>query len=280
MNIPTLIKISRPKFWNYLAGTFLVGYTLGINSLSEFYTPTFWVLLGYFLLPANFFLYGINDLSDQDTDQYNTKKNTAEHRLKNQETNQLKSLLVISILCALPVLWLLPSLLTKGIFLLFLFLSFAYSASPFRFKAKPFIDSFSNILYILPGLIGYLSLSDHPLSFEIIVAVSAWASAMHLFSAIPDISADRKAQLKTTAIVLGEKSSFIACILLWGLFCFILLKQPLLFPYSLLTLVYPLIPLILLLNPQINVLKIYWYFPSINNILGFSLFLLLIWQKI
>jgi 4-hydroxybenzoate polyprenyltransferase len=280
MNIQTFIKISRPKFWNYLAGTFLVGYSLGTDSLTDFYIPIFWILLGYFLLPANFFLYGINDLFDQDTDQFNTKKNTAEHRLKNRETRQLTHFIWITALCSILILWILPSLLTKIIFLLFIFLSFAYSAPPFRFKAKPVIDSISNILYILPGLIGYLALSDKAISFEIILAMSAWAIAMHLFSAIPDILPDKKARLATSAVCLGEKTSLIICSLLWSVFVFISLSQTSLYPFNLLTLIYPLIPLYIIFKQKSNIMKIYWLFPYLNTIIGFILFLLLIFPKL
>ena len=59
-------SISRPRFWLYLGGTYLVGYSAGIQQLTDFSTPIFWLYLLFFLLIANVFLYGINDYADED----------------------------------------------------------------------------------------------------------------------------------------------------------------------------------------------------------------------
>ncbi len=277
MTLSTLIKISRPKFWGYLGGTFLVGYTLGIKSLNDFYTPTFFYLLVFFLIPANLYLYGINDLFDQDTDKHNPKKMTKEHLLVKKETQFLSFLLVISFLIMITTLFFLPTLPTKLFLLCFIFLATFYSAPPLRFKTKPFLDSTSNILYTLPGLIGYLVLYPHSVNWLIVLATFCWAGAMHLFSAIPDIDADTKAKLNTTAIYLGRNYSLIACFLLWVVFAFIIIIESNINPlFELLTLIYPLIPLSLLIKPSLPISKIYWYFPWINNLLGFGLFVLLI----
>jgi 4-hydroxybenzoate polyprenyltransferase len=280
MNLLTLLKISRPKFWGYLAGTFLVGYTLAIHTLQDFYTPLFFVLLGFFLFPANLFLYGINDLFDQDTDAFNKKKTVHEHRLLKKETRYLSISLFFCLLISVGIFFLLPSFLTQLLLVLFILLAAFYSASPFRFKARPFIDSGSNILYILPGVIGYLSISNQPLDWWIILAISSWAISMHLFSAIPDIEADKKAHLTTSAIFFGKTPSLLICSILWLAFSLISISQIQLFPFSLLTLVYPIIPLIVVLHKKISILEVYWYFPWINNFFGFILFVLLIWQKI
>jgi 4-hydroxybenzoate polyprenyltransferase len=279
MKISTLIEISRPKFWGYLGGTFLVGYTIGIQDLTEFYTLTFFYLLFFFLLPANFFLYGINDLFDQDTDQYNSKKGQQEHRLQKTESTKLVLFLLLSLLLALPAFLLLPSLIARIFFILFIFLAAFYSAPPLRFKSKPIIDSASNVLYILPGLIGY-QLTANQLSWPIMLAISCWAVAMHLFSAIPDIEADKKAQLKTSAIFFGQTPSLLLCSLLWIIFAGITLQISQLYPYSLLTMLYPLIPLIAVFNNKISLSRIYWYFPWLNNLLGFLLFILVVLEKI
>lgn len=280
MNLSTLLKISRPKFWGYLAGTFLVGYTLGINSLQEFYTPVFFVLLGFFLFPANLFLYGINDLFDQDTDAFNKKKTVHEHRLLKKETRALLISLFFCLLISVSIFFLLPSLLTRILFVLFIFLSASYSMPPLRFKSKPLVDSISNILYILPGIIGYLVVSNQSLNWWILIASSCWAIAMHLFSAIPDIQADKKAHLTTSAIFFGQTFSLFLCSILWFAFSLVALNQSQIFPLSLLTIIYPIIPLLLILRKKLPIIEIYWYFPWINNFLGFILFVWLIWQQI
>jgi 4-hydroxybenzoate polyprenyltransferase len=86
-----ILKLSRPRFWLYLGGTYLVGYAAGITTYHEFLRPTFWVHFLFFLIPANIFLYGINDYYDEDTDQFNTKKQTHEQLLVSQDKNSKAS---------------------------------------------------------------------------------------------------------------------------------------------------------------------------------------------
>jgi 4-hydroxybenzoate polyprenyltransferase len=97
---------------------------------------------------------------------------------------------------------------------------------------------------------------------------------MQLFSAIPDIEADRKANLKTTAVVAGEKASLILCLIFWAIFAAILIfVTPWNAPWNLLMLVYPGIPLYLLLRPSVSIERAYWYFPYYTGIFGMVLFL-------
>jgi 4-hydroxybenzoate polyprenyltransferase len=72
--IEYLISVSRPRFWFYLAGTYLVGVVYAIDNFN-FGQGWFWLSLIYFLLPANLILYGVNDLSDREIDLVNPKKN-------------------------------------------------------------------------------------------------------------------------------------------------------------------------------------------------------------
>lgn len=95
--IKELLKISRPRFWLYLAGTYAVGYSFGITNITDFYNPQFFLYLLYFFIPANFFLYGVNDLFDSDTDKHNPKKSKKEHRA-NQQTKKATGILILAIL--------------------------------------------------------------------------------------------------------------------------------------------------------------------------------------
>ena len=69
-----LLVLSRPRFWLYLAGPVAVGVTYGIGDVSGLFTPTTVALACYFLVPANVFLYGVNDVFDADIDELNPKK--------------------------------------------------------------------------------------------------------------------------------------------------------------------------------------------------------------
>lgn len=265
-----IIIVSRPRFWFYLAGPFLIGSAAADG---VFYRDPLWyALLFFFLVPANFFLYGINDYHDSDTDRLNPKKRGAEHLLSPEEQQRIRPFLAGTAALYICAIAIVRDALTGVLFAVFLSLSYAYSAPPLRFKKRPFIDSLSNVLYIFPALIGYAYFSGHLPPWNLILAGALWASAMHLFSAIPDIVSDRTAGLNTTAVFYGKRRSLIACSLLWGA-SFLCASESLfaIAPWSLPLLAYPFIPMYVLLR-QANMVRTYWWFPAINAINGALLF--------
>jgi 4-hydroxybenzoate polyprenyltransferase len=264
MKFLNLIHISRPRFWLYLAGPFLIGIANTPN-------PSLFILFGlaYFLFPANLFLYGINDLSDYDTDAINPKKMTKEKRLHKNDSAFLNFTVIFSVLVALP-LFFYSNALARISLVLFFILGYAYSAAPIRLKSRPFVDSASNVLYILPGVFSYSYITGILPSISLIMAGWCWAAAMHLFSAIPDIAADAKVRLNTTAVVLGVKNSLLLCSLLWFMSAFLVSLHH---PIGLFGLLFGAIPLWLLKKPKNAVALFYWKFPTINGIVGFLIFL-------
>ena len=263
MNIKKILKISRPRFWMYLAGPYLLGYFYGLTNLTDI-TWQFAYTLFFFLIPANIYLYGINDYFDRDTDAHNKKKTQKEHRLQTQETKKLIAWLAISALLLVPLItWSTPG----GLILLMMWfaLSTMYSAPP-RFKAIPFVDFLSNVLYVMPGLYAYHEMTGTLPNNFVLLAIFAWVWAMHLYSAIPDIKADKKAKLQTAATVLGEKTSTWLCIAFWTTFTTIVIINT--YPLGLVTLVYPAMGIYTLLNLK-KIEKIYWYYPYITSIIGF-----------
>lgn len=275
MSIKIILSISRPKFWMYLAGTYLVGLSFGMQNITHLNNVYFLIHFLYFLIPANIFLYGINDYFDEDTDKYNDKKGTHEHKLLSKEKTQLIGFLLITVAISFFILAVQTSLEIQIWLTFFLFLSYFYSAPPLRFKAHPLIDFSSNFLYGIPGIVGYYHASGTFPPALIIIAIFTWTSSMHLFSAIPDITPDKKAHLKTTAVLFGKTASLILCLILWSATAFIsFLYIP---SYlSIISLVYPLIPFLILIDKRMNIKKVYWYFPIINTAVGFLLFLLAI----
>lgn len=265
-----LATISRPRFWLYVAGPYLLGAAAG--SPTFYQHPGFYALAVFFALPANLFLYGINDYHDHDTDRLNPKKQSTEHLLTTDERPMLRVVLsctaALYFLCAF---WL-HNLVTSALLLFLLFLSYAYSAPPLRFKQRPFIDSLSNGLYVLPGVTGYYAYAGHLPAWNILLAGVLWAAAMHLFSAIPDIESDRRADLTTSAVYLGETRALLMCSLLWTLsFASVADTLFTIAPWSIPLIVYPLLPLYILRKRK-NVLEKYWWFPFINAVNGALLF--------
>lgn len=278
MKLATFIQLSRPRFWNYLAGPFLLGYISGMSSLNLVWEPYFWLGLLFFLLPANFFLYGVNDLFDQETDALNQKKGTHEHRFDPRSTFPLLVWLVAIGLLGLGGAYFI-NLSVFGIMVLFLFLSWAYSAPPLRFKTRPVLDSYSNLLYILPGVLGYLIHQPELPPLWVLIAGVLWTAAMHAYSAIPDIEPDQKAGVTTIAVKLGEKRTLLFVFLNWLGFAGLLLWQ--VGAWGSLSLLYPLIPLLhLIVAEKLPVAKVYWFFPLLNTLLGGIAFWSLLWQKL
>ncbi len=274
-----LVKLSRPRFWLYLGGTYMLGFSAGIHSIESYTNSIFIINLVYFLIIANIFLYGINDYFDSDTDAINPKKNDKELLLQGSQKPYLRNTLVIITIISSIVAVIQSNALLKLLFLLFILLSYCYSAPPVRFKARPYIDFLSNILYILPGIIGYVQATRHLPETILMVAFASWAFAMHLFSAIPDIEPDSKAKITTSAVFLGKTKSLIVCTIFWGIFSGILISKSILTAFNLLTLVYPAIPLMLLVKPNTDINKVYWAYPYINNLVGFMAYLLIMGGK-
>ena len=65
-----LLRVSRPRFWMYLLGPFMIA--LAATSLRP--PVEVWLLGLYLTLPANLLIYGVNDLFDVETDRLNPKK--------------------------------------------------------------------------------------------------------------------------------------------------------------------------------------------------------------
>lgn len=255
-----LLIHSRPRFWLYTAGPFLVGYGAGVEDLSQFAEPLFVYGMLYFLIFANIYLYGVNDLFDLDTDLLNPKKAGPE-RSAAGATRLLGASVAASALAAAP-LALDPT--AAALVVLYLVLSASYSTPPLRLKARPFLDSYSNWLYIVPAALGYYLSSGSLPPAWVWAAGVAWTAGMHALSAVPDIEADRKAGVKTVAVALGPRGTMIFVVANWLVTALILTtRDPLLAP----SLLYPAIALYLTLRPHL-VPTWYWHFPAINAVMG------------
>jgi 4-hydroxybenzoate polyprenyltransferase len=219
----------------------------------------------YFLLFANIYLYGVNDLFDLDTDLLNPKKAGPE-RTAAGAVRLLAASAAASALAAIP-LALDPT--AAALVALYLALSTAYSAPPLRLKARPLLDSYSNWLYIVPAALGYYLSSGRLPPAWVWAAGVAWTAGMHALSAVPDIEADRRAGVKTVAVALGARGTMVFVAANWLAVALILTaRDPLMAP----SLLYPAIALYLALRPHL-VPTWYWRFPAINAAMGALAFL-------
>jgi len=210
-----LLKVSRPRFWFYIFGPYIVGLVAAAATREDLIDWRFALFGLYFLLPANLLIYGVNDIFDYGTDKLNEKKNAYETLVVPDGRKSLTIAIlatnipfIIAAIAFAPVS--LPSL--AG----FLFFSIFYSAPPIRAKTKPFLDSAFNILYVFPGAFAYQMLSGNFPPIGLMIAAGCWTAAMHAYSAIPDIEADKAAGLKTIATVLGPYGTLAACAILYA----------------------------------------------------------------
>jgi len=269
-----LLRLSRPRFWFYLAGPAVVGVAYAASSVGELFTPLTVALLAYFLVPANVFLYGVNDVFDADVDEENPKKDDKEVRYRGGDD-------VVLVVVGSGVLGvaMLPFLSTRAVvgMLVFLALAIEYSAPPFRFKTTPLLDSLSNGLYVLPGVVAYATVAG---AFPPPWAVAGgwlWTMAMHTFSAIPDIEPDRAAGIRTTATLLGEGRTYVYCGVVWTLAAaaFALVHPGL----GALLAVYPVFVAGVALS-EVAVDRAYWWFPFLNTAVGAVLTNAALWRLV
>ncbi|WP_415383235.1 prenyltransferase [Halosimplex sp. TS25] len=269
-----LLRLSRPRFWLYLAGPAAVGAVFATRETAELFTPLTVGLACYFLVPANVFLYGVNDVFDADIDEENPKKDGKEVRYQGDRA-VLAAVLVSGVL-GVAVLPLLPTEAVVAM-VAFLALSVQYSAPPFRFKTTPFLDSLSNGLYVLPGVVAYATVAGRFPPALAVAGAWLWTMAMHTFSAIPDIEPDRAAGIETTATVLGERRTYAYCCLVWALSAAVFaLVHPF---WGGLIAVYPLFTAAVALT-AVSVDRAYWWFPVLNTVVGALLTMGGLWRYV
>ena len=271
-----ILRVSRPKFWLYLAGTYLLGCAAGVPRPQELGQPLFWLFFAFFLLPANVLLYGVNDLFDAETDRHNPRKSGGEHRLQEAERKGLGAAVLLSGGVGVGLLLLLPSPGERLLLAGFLALAVLYSVPPVRFKGRPFLDAASNVLYAFPLFLGYQQFSGQMVPWEVLLGGFFWTASMHLFSATPDILWDRQAGLGTTATVLGQRAALLVCVLLWATVAGVFTVRQILWPWGLGAWVYPTIPLLLLLRLKRDLARIYALFPLLNAGAGMIAFFALL----
>ncbi|MFT5360189.1 MAG: 4-hydroxybenzoate polyprenyltransferase, partial [Candidatus Paceibacteria bacterium] len=187
MKMKRLLNISRPRFWIYVLGTFMVGaIAAGDPRLLELETLIMLgVLFLFFTYPANLMIYGVNDIYDYETDKHNQKKIDYEELVEPKD----QKVLWLSI-----ALWVIPFFIVlfwlnwqaSIAFLIFNLTSVYYSATPIRAKTNPPLDIiFSSIIYISPAVIGFFATGNMDISWIGIVGGLLWASAMQTYSAVP-----------------------------------------------------------------------------------------------
>ncbi len=271
-HVSYLLVLSRPRFWLYLAGPVVVGVAVAASSVEELFLPTAVVLFGYFLLPANVLLYGVNDIFDAEIDSENPKKDDKEARWQGDQV--VLAAVVASGLLGVGLLAITPTAAWPWL-VAFLMLAVQYSAPPLRFKTTPILDSASNGLYILPGIAAYVVVAGSQPPVLAVVGAWLWTMGMHTFSAIPDIEPDRTAGIQTTATALGERRTYGYVAGCWTAAAVAFGAVDL--RLGMLLAVYPFF-VGWVASSTIPVGRAYWWFPALNTAVGTLITLGALWQ--
>jgi 4-hydroxybenzoate polyprenyltransferase len=273
-----LLRVSRPRFWFYLFGPYLVGLAAGAGSASNRFYPEIALFGLYFLISANLLVYGVNDIFDYETDRLNEKKVEYEALV----TPEKRRLVWVSIaVTSLPFFALLPLLNSVAAILLaaFVLLSVFYSAPPVRAKAIPFLDSAFNVLYVMPGLFAYSMITGDFPPVWVVVAAGLWTAAMHAFSAIPDITSDTDAGVSTIATELGRGWTHFFCAACYIVASFICIAAE--SPIAIFGILY--LGIVRFSDAKEDyegIFSVYRLFPYINAAVGFIIFWYLAYPKL
>ena len=271
--VKRLGKISRPRFWMYVIGPFLIWRTAVGSDLHALLDWKLLVWLLAFSLPANLFLYGVNDIADGDTDKYNTKKDWYEVRLMVRDYYIVLYGVVISVIILLLAMRRVvgESVAWRWALWLYLVLGASYSLPPARWKARRLMDSLSNALYIMPGLVWWYAAWWGELNYLLVWAAILWAMAMHTYSAVPDIKPDSEAWLTTTAVWLGRNWGLLYCGCCWLLASVLVVSEW--YWRWVLWVVYL---VMIWLSWKWDIDRLYRWFPLLNALIGCLLFFLII----
>ena len=209
-----VIRISRPRIWMYTAGPFFFGLLFWYQDFSFFLNIHFILLFLWLTLPANVFLYALNDAFDYETDLKNPKKQGFELRSSVGDKEPLISIATISGLTFLFFFFDL-SLPLKTLSILWFMIVITYNGPPFRFKSIPVADLLFAFTYYLWGIFGYYLASGQPLSLLAILLMAFFGITMHIYSSSGDIEYDKNAGVRTISTVLGSvRDNILVCIAL------------------------------------------------------------------
>jgi 4-hydroxybenzoate polyprenyltransferase len=162
-------------------------------------------------------IYIINQITDKKTDLANNKLFLIPREIISVKAARIEAVILIIISFFTAILFLSKAFII--ILLLSLLLGLAYSIEPFRFKKRPILDVASNAVGngILNIFAGWIVTGYQIAGWEILLPYPFAVASVHLVTTIADIEGDRKNNLKTSGVVLGQRKGIIISVILMGL---------------------------------------------------------------
>jgi 4-hydroxybenzoate polyprenyltransferase len=137
----------------------------------------------------------------------------------------------------------------------------------------------SGLLYIVPVGVSWGIVTNSYPPFIPMLAGFLWSYAMHLYSAVPDINADKMANIQTGAILLGKNTTLVLCGVLYAVSAVIAYFYIGLFAILAgLGYLYLIFISIRKSNPE-EILSVYKIFPFFNTLIGAIIFAILLFVK-
>jgi len=207
MTFRQYLKISRPRYWLYLFGSFALGAVCA--DTKDLFWPALAVFAFYFTFPASMLLFGLNDFFDHIYNQ-KIKANTVNAANKWQVIN-------VVVLWNLPfcVVWLADEMPVpcKLALLGFVFLTVFYSAKPIRAKTKPVLDVLFSSLFVLPGIFAYGLLEYKFPPTPIVAAAALCVASVYVYSRVQKYDSYKKHGQNTTVTLLRPSGALVFAVL-------------------------------------------------------------------
>jgi 4-hydroxybenzoate polyprenyltransferase len=212
------LKVSRPGLWFQT----LWLYTLPTAQLPIFYSPLFWLGLVYVTFPANFLVYGWNDIVDSENDRHNPRKDSFLFGARGSQ-RELAGLPLLLAVIQVPFFiafimlrgWSMAALL-GGIVLV----NLLYNLPRAGWRGRPPLELINQAAYLLLLPLSILLNQTPPVSWAAIGYLALFCTHSHLMGEVMDVVPDARANRRTTARVLGvrgTKGVILAMVLLEGL---------------------------------------------------------------
>lgn len=268
MTVISVLKLSQPQMWMYVAGPYLIGYGYGMTALPELFLSEFLLRTLFFLVPANICLYAIESL--------HLNKIT---RATKKQWKIFFLCLLVSLLLNLILLVFENSYIARLLIFLFFVSTVTLNIPYLRYKGKYLYDFLALIPFVVSGLYGYYLASGHLPGWPIPAAVCSLYTGIFILSSIAKPGAYRHGWFVRTVERLGGKKSLIISAGLLTISSGIFVLSRILMPWSFFMLVYPLLPIILIVRPRISIAEITYYFPEFNTAILLMTFALIITAK-
>lgn len=208
------IFLLRPTIQVALWTFYFVGVYLGYKEDADikffnfvFNFKIYYILFAYSLLMGG--VYILNQITDIETDRMNKKLFILPEGVISVK-NAYKTFIIVVLAGFLMIFFNFRiQKIILNLFIISFIMGYLYSAKPFYFKSRPFLDLFSNVIgyALVASLIGYLSVKNSFPRLVIFLPYIFSMAAIFINTTILDYEGDKKVGLKTTGIFLGIKTS-------------------------------------------------------------------------